>query len=258
MNVIAASTLAYLQHPLEEALKRIEAAGFEGVEVYHEGRHGLDARALAELLSTYSLKVFFHAPFSDLNLASFNTTVLSESRRLIKRSIEAAAKVGAEIVTVHFGRYSPVGLSFPEKAVERNRESVEEILSFAGAIGQEIAFENAPKGFGVMCGELNMLRRMREELEVKFTLDVGHAHTWSSDETEFIHALQGAIAHVHLHDNPGEMDLHLPIGEGGIDYRRVMRALSEINYKNALCLELHYEEGLERSLERLHALLAGD
>ncbi|RMF90679.1 MAG: sugar phosphate isomerase/epimerase, partial [Methanobacteriota archaeon] len=72
MNVIAASTLAFLTKPLSEAIEDVAALGFRGIEIYYEGAHALSERELRDLLSPYDLRPFLHAPFSDLNLASFN------------------------------------------------------------------------------------------------------------------------------------------------------------------------------------------
>jgi sugar phosphate isomerase/epimerase len=256
MNVLAVSTLPYLNLTLTEALKRIEALGLRGVEIYFEGKHNLSKKEITDVLSIFDLKLFLHAPFSDLNLASFNKTVLEESKRQIKRSLEIAAEIGAITSTVHFGRYSPLGLSYPDKALLRNLESLREINSFAADIGADVAFENSPCGFGAMYGPLDLIEHLTGESEVKITLDVGHANTWEEEVVEdFIYRLNSNIAHVHLHDNSGEDDNHLVIGEGAIDYKRVFDAFKDINYQNALCLELLNEDDLRKSLRKTRELL---
>jgi sugar phosphate isomerase/epimerase len=255
MNTLAASTLPYLNIPFAEAINRIENLGFDGIEIYFEGKHSLPANKIIDALSTYDFKLFLHAPFSDLNIASFNETVLEESKRQIKDSLEIAKEIGAKLATVHFGRYSPLGLSYPKSARERNLESISGISDFATALGLDVAFENAPSGFGTMCGSLEVLTDLVTEAEIKITLDMGHAHTWENQITEFITGLNSSIAHVHLHDNTGDSDMHLCLGEGEIDYQKVFRALSKINYKKALCLELLYEEDLKSSKEKIGPFL---
>jgi sugar phosphate isomerase/epimerase len=249
MSILAASTLPYLNRPLESALEQINGLGFKGVEIYFEGLHNMAAEDVADALSTYDFKVYFHAPFSDLNLASFNETVLAESKFRIKSALKTAADVGAGLATVHFGRYSPLGLSYPEKAVENNLASIVEINSFAKSLGIQVAFENAPRGFGAMCGSLDVLNELVETAGIKITLDLGHANTWENSLSEFILGLNSAIVHTHIHDNSGGSDNHLGLGEGSIDYTAALRALQEINYKKALCLELLYEEDLKSSVD---------
>jgi sugar phosphate isomerase/epimerase len=255
MNIVAASTLAFLNVPFAETLKMINGIGFEGVEIYYEGKHSLPKKEIIDDLSIYDFKTFLHAPFSDLNIASFNQTVLEESKRQIKRSLEVAADVGVELVTVHFGRYSPLGLSYPKAAVERNLESVIEISKFGGSLGIEVAFENAPNGFGAMYGPLDFIERLIEEAGIKITLDVGHANTWEVDVSDFIYRLNSFISHVHLHDNTGESDMHIAFGEGVINHKKVFAAFREIKYKKALCLEMLYEEDLKKSRKKIKSLL---
>ncbi len=255
MNILAASTLPYLNHPFSEALKRIEELGFEGVEIYFEGKHSLPAITIIDALSTHDFKLFMHAPFSDLNIASFNETVLEESMSQIKYSLEIAKDIGVRLATIHFGRYSPLGLSYPEKARKRNLESIKIISGFAESLGLDVSFENAPSGFGAMCGSLEILKNLVTEAEIKITLDIGHANTWENHITEFITGLNSTIGHIHIHDNTGDSDMHLSVGEGQIDYQKAFKALRKINYKSALCLELLYEEDLILSKEKIGPML---
>ncbi len=251
MSFAVASTLAYLNKSLAEAFKRINAMGFEGVEIYYEGRHNAPAEKITDDISIYDQRIYLHAPFSDLNIASFNKNVLDESKRLILESLETASLIGAEITTIHFGRYSPLGLSYPEEAVSRNRESVKEIIEHADDMGVGIAFENAPRGFGAMYGSLSMLEELVEDTGIKITLDVGHSATWESGVENFINILGESIAHVHLHDNTGNDDKHLAIGNGSLDLKMIFKAFKDINYKSALCIEVLDEKDLEVSREKL-------
>jgi sugar phosphate isomerase/epimerase len=255
MNVITASTLAFLNQPFPEALKRIDGFGFRGLEIYFEGRHSLPSKEMIDDLSIYDFKIFLHAPFSDLNIASFNQTVLDESKLRIKHSLEIAAEIGAGLATIHFGRYSPLGLSYPTEAVKRNLESVREIKSFAESVDITVAFENAPNGFGAMFGPLDLIEKLVEEERIKLTLDVGHANTWKEGIEEHLHRLNSSIAHVHIHDNTGESDMHLGLGDGEINYKKTFAALKKIKYKKALCLEMLYEEDLLKSRKRIKTLL---
>jgi sugar phosphate isomerase/epimerase len=255
MSTLIASTLPFLNLPFAEALKRIEGLGLDGVEIYFEGKHSLPANKISDLISTHDFKVYLHAPFSDLNIASFNETVLEESKRQIKNSLEIAKEIGARLATVHFGRYSPLGLSYPDTALEKNLESIRDITDIATSLDLDVAFENAPSGFGAMCGSLEVLTELVEEVEIKITLDMGHAHTWNSEIEEFISTLNSAISHVHLHDNTGDSDMHLGVGDGRIDYKKALGALGKINYKSALCLELLDEDDLKSSRNQIETIL---
>ena len=52
----------------------------------------------------------------------------------------------------------------------------------------------------------------------------------------------GLIANVHLSDNLGVTDDHLPPGEGTIDWPGALRALGEAGYSGAVNLEIHWAD----------------
>jgi len=255
MDTLVASSLAFLNKPFSEALRLIDEQGFGGIEVYYEGKHKLLWKEINNLLSSYDFHVYLHAPFSDLNIASFNETVLRESMEQIKSSLEVSAKIGAKVTTIHFGRYSPLGLSYPEEALKINRETIKGLSKFGEECGIDLGFENTPKGFGAMFGSCETLEKIIEETGINITLDIGHANTWDNGPIEFIKRLDNSIAHIHLHDNSGDSDTHTAIGKGVVDYKVVIGTLKEIKYKKALCLELLSMDDLQSSKERIEELL---
>jgi sugar phosphate isomerase/epimerase len=54
---------------------------------------------------------------------------------------------------------------------------------------------------------------------------------------------------VHLHDNDGEGDLHLPPGDGTFDFIGFLRYLRAQQLSPLYTLEVHQEEDLPRSFE---------
>ena len=92
------------------------------------------------------------------------------------------------------------------------------------------------------------------------TLDVGHANLYSAENKSLsiIKKLGKSIRHVHLHDNFGgdspKADLHLPIGEGNVDFRSIFKALLKIDYDRTITLEVK-PEFQESSRIRIETLL---
>ena len=76
------------------------------------------------------------------------------------------------------------------------------------------------------------------------TLDLGHGELLTDNNTsfDFISQYPHRIRHVHLHDNHGgnsvKDDLHLPIGEGKINFETILANLRLSGYDNGLSLEL--------------------
>ena len=84
--------------------------------------------------------------------------------------------------------------------------------------------------------------------ELMVTLDLGHAELLCQENrsTGFIEQFPDRIQHIHLHDNRGgnspKDDLHLPPGEGVIDFRSIFEALARIHYNRTVTLELKPRE----------------
>ena len=80
--------------------------------------------------------------------------------------------------------------------------------------------------------------------ELRMTLDIGHAQLLSQENTsfQFIENCFERIAHVHVHDNRGgtsvKDDLHLPLGEGDVDYPRIFTLMKEKGYRSTITMEV--------------------
>jgi len=102
--------------------------------------------------------------------------------------------------------------------------------------------------------------------DLGLTLDLGHGQILSSSNAAFdlMARFPDRVRHVHLHDNRGgdtvRDDLHLPIGQGCVDFARLLGALRATGYDAGLCLEVgleHVAEGCE-SIHRLWDTIAGE
>ena len=80
--------------------------------------------------------------------------------------------------------------------------------------------------------------------DLKMTLDIGHSQLLSRENTSFgfIENCFSRIEHVHVHDNRGgkspKDDIHLPLGEGIVDYRRILALLKEKGYESTMTMEV--------------------
>ena len=92
------------------------------------------------------------------------------------------------------------------------------------------------------------------------TLDVGHAQllTKQNNAPDLIDRFLDRIKHIHIHDNRGgdspEDDLHLPVGQGTLDFDEIFHRLYQAGYGGTMTLELTPLE-IEQNLDRVKALL---
>ena len=108
------------------------------------------------------------------------------------------------------------------------------------------------------CKDLDKVFKALPQLYL--TLDVGHAQLLRPKTTALglIAAYAHRIRHLHLHDNIGgnsvDDDLHLPPGEGIVDFKGIFEALKGIGYTGTATLELKPQE-IERCLSFFRTLL---
>ncbi|MBS3781950.1 MAG: sugar phosphate isomerase/epimerase [Candidatus Thermoplasmatota archaeon] len=208
--------------PFEEALRKVEKK-FDGWEILAEKYHSWKYREeIKDALSTTDLEVQIHAPLNDINIASINPNIRKTSVKEVKKSIEMASMIGAEMVTVHPGLYSPLSIYW-DRATDSSKESLRDLKEYAGEYEILLTLENLPDMWLSMCSTAKETRNFLDELDIEFCLDVGHAYT--AGELEKF--LEFSPVNVHLHDNLGEDDIHLRLGEGKIDFRRILEALRD-------------------------------
>ncbi|MFQ5872146.1 MAG: sugar phosphate isomerase/epimerase family protein, partial [Candidatus Geothermarchaeales archaeon] len=96
----------------------------------------------------------------------------------------------------------------------------------------------------------DQIQGLIQEVNCGFTLDLGHANTLV-EPTQFLDALSDRIVDVHLHDNHGDYDSHLAVGEGNINFRRQFEALETVGFQGSLIMEQHRLEDFEIGFGRL-------
>ena len=85
---------------------------------------------------------------------------------------------------------------------------------------------------------------LKDFKKMKFMLDIGHANIMGGDNRnlKFIKILKKRIGHVHIHDNQGFDDDHLPIGCGRINFEKILSSLKKIGYNDTMTFELFNED----------------
>jgi sugar phosphate isomerase/epimerase len=87
---------------------------------------------------------------------------------------------------------------------------------------------------------------------LRFCFDIGHHNIFSDlPMKEWIDELAPFLAEVHLHDNLGEDDDHLAIGQGKIDFPSFFQRLRENVARPQLTIEAFDERKVRLSLQAL-------
>jgi sugar phosphate isomerase/epimerase len=113
--------------------------------------------------------------------------------------------------------------------------------------------ENVPLSNGVHnLDEFNYIIGNVSKLFVR--LDVPHAFTSGgmASVIDYINTFRDKIVQIHWHDNRGQKDEHLPIGEGFIDHQNAVKALKDIGYDRTIALEVFTtDDDAKSSVEKL-------
>lgn len=239
------STLALHPRPLDVTLEYIEGLGINYCEIINE--YPLDN--IEEDLHSYSLKFIVHAPISDVNIASPNKRIRRSSIMEIKSSMDLATYLDSDKLILHPGSVPFLARAYKDKILEYNLQSLKELKNYADDLGVTLCLENMPRMEKYLYNNLKELQKLVEELEIKATLDIGHAHTMDYTIKDIKMEIVG---HIHLSDNNGLKDSHNALGTGSINFNQVFENLK--GYGGILTIEVKGKEELIESLNFLEKL----
>jgi len=253
MNRIFVSNPKFSLRPFEEVLEKVEEE-FDGWEIIAEKYHGWRYKEkIRDALSTTDLDIRVHAPLNDINIASINPEIREVSVEEVRRSIKMASMIDADVVTVHPGLYSPLSLYW-DSVLDVSKASLKELKEAAEEYSVTLAVENLPPMWITFCREPDEIEELVIDVGSTFCLDIGHAYL--ADNLEGFLELELPLANVHLHDNRGEEDVHLPLGHGEIDMHSALDALDMKDYDKGFVIEGRDIEGLKESRDLLIEILS--
>jgi sugar phosphate isomerase/epimerase len=251
------STYQFISRKLTpELLAQVSAAGFQGVEIFASRAHfdytsKTEARAMAAALSANRLFLSsLHAPTSrDLSATREGGTPVSicevervrriEAMDELKRAIDLSEDLPYPRMVLHMG--GPRETADPRKR-DAAFSSLEHLILHAHHAGVVLSLENTTSEMG----DPQYLHNFVDETRLtglRFNFDIGHAHLSDGPEDERIAKgfapMRELIAGVHLHDNHGDKDEHLPPFDGTIDWPAAIALLKSVPTENVpLTLEL--------------------
>ena len=194
------------------------------------------------------------------NIASENEKVREFSIEEIKKILNMAQKLEANLVVIHGGSFTE---DTYKVSLETARKSLEELNSYSGTV--KLAVENLPT-LGHFTSPPNELPIYAKDLiylvtglnNIGICFDIGHANTLRNP-IEFYDEINksGKIWDMHVHDNNGDKDDHLALGRGNIDFKKFLKKLRVDNYSGYFSIELDtWNETPEpmKTKERIEAL----
>jgi len=209
-------------------------------------------RDTAKRLTEAGLKITFHAPFLDLRPGALDEKIRRACVDRLKEAFDLAPYFHPLKIVCHAGfdeRYYVFG---EDLWLESSIKTWEELLVPAENYGTLIALENTYEQ------SPEMLRRLFDALDserVCFCLDVGHFNVYSYEPlSRWLDRLGPYLRHLHLHDNFGRQDEHLPVGKGTFPFAELFAMLKRKKIKPTVTLEAHKPEHLWHSIRNIDSL----
>ena len=263
MQRILSTYLSVSRKLTPEFLAQVAENGFTALEIFCSRAHfdyssKQEIEAIKGMLEHQKLQLAsLHAPTSKdasamresgipLSVCEVERVRRIEAMDEFKRAIDVAEELPFPRIVMHMG-------GSREAADPRKRDAafstLEHLVLHAKHVGVTLCVENTTSEMG----QPEYLRAFVDETRLtglRFNFDVGHAFLGDGEETERVEKafapMRELVASVHLHDNHGEKDEHLPPYDGSIDWQNAISVLNTAPEKNlAIVVELKEKTGAD-------------
>lgn len=231
-------TIGGRAHNLDEAIA-VSRLGFPFMEISLDDPATVAGwvHRLLEIKETCGMAFLAHYPNEDnpFDVAVLNNKFLPR----IKALMDLSKQLDIQKATLHFWmdkRWAPAEL------LRGKLEILSRIVDYGCSSGIIVCIENLSERAESFAPAFEALPDLR------MTLDIGHAQLLAKQNTSFrfIEEHCSRIAHIHAHDNNGgksaKDDLHLPLGEGSVDYKAIFRSLLEKGYDSTVTIEVKIKD----------------
>lgn len=191
-----------------------------------------------------------HGPFMDLYVTSVDPRIVEVCRDRHERALEASLAVGASIYVAHMNSLPLIrNPRYRDRFVDACADFWRPFAEHAWNNGATVVLENLWEPDP----ELHLaVMETADHPGLKASFDNGHALIFSDlSAAEWVEALGDDLGHVHLHDNDGTLDQHLPAGRGKEDWPALLEVLRRSAPEAVVVLEC---DGLAPNLECLEAV----
>jgi sugar phosphate isomerase/epimerase len=243
--------IGFPNHPRMDVLEEIEwigKNGFDFVDLFLEadraGPEAIEADNVLGLLQKYGLGIVGHMPWY-LPIGSPDSPYREFAVKEAKRYFEVFSRLDVRYVTVH-ANWPPRLFSIQE-GISFQISTLKNLVREAQQYSINLVYEPMDTAKDTL---ENVTRVLHGAHGLYLHIDIGHANLFGRKPEQFIKTFFSQLKHVHMHDNDGNRDLHLPIGEGTIDWKNLIKVLKEY-YDGTITLEIF-------SQDRNHVLASKD
>ena len=194
-----------------------------------------------------------HGPFLDLNPMTYDSLILEATKKRYEQVYEAGRRLEAEKIVFHTchlpDAYLLIGWA------ERVADFFKRFLD--GKDGIMIVMENV---FDRIPEPMVEVVERVDRPDFRLCLDIGHAHCYSDISVlDWAKSFGSYVSHVHVHDNLGDRDAHLAVGDGNLPWEDLITHFQNMSQPPTWTIENTSLKDIRISLDFLkkHSFPAG-
>jgi sugar phosphate isomerase/epimerase len=213
---------------------------------------------LRKALDHHRMQLICHMP-TFVSLADLTETIRQASLKEVLESLKIAAKLEPIKIVAHPAYIGGMGHFVMDLAKKYALESVAAMAQKADELGLTLCLENMFPRTRFCVDVDDFIPILKEFPTLQLTLDTGHANIDSprgKRTLKFIETFGDRIGHLHVSDNFGKEDNHLPLGSGNVKFPKIINALKKIGYDKTVTFEVFTDdrEYLRLSREKFDSL----
>lgn len=224
-----------------------ECASFEVMDPFFLSGIGNfeNDREMVQQYRKTGLAASVHGAFIDVNPASGDPAFRRLSEQRCRESCEIALALGAENVVFHSSAFPFLRGAYLENWAKGCAAFYEDLVK---AYPVRVYIENAQDldPTPLRC----LMERIRSD-RIGVCLDIGHIHYSREPVDLWFDQLGQWVQYLHLSDNLGEFDEHLPLGKGSVDWAQVNRLWESLGRDIPITLETGDLESTKESIRFL-------
>jgi sugar phosphate isomerase/epimerase len=158
----------------------------------------------------------------------------------VVKALETCQSLGIAKAVIHPGYLTGLLTRLPDQGRKLANESLALVLDSAKKMNVTLCLENMFPRSGHMYRPEEFIDVLNTFPDLMMTIDFGHARIQAGPDrlSQLIEAGGRRIRHVHLSDNTGKDDEHLPLGAGWVDTAGGLTALKNLGYDETITLEV--------------------
>ena len=254
---LAFSTNAYLNFSFPEAVRRLAAIGYAGVEIMADVPHAWPAYLLPEQkqairdaltqnrLQIANINAFMMHAVDDRRQKYWHPSWIEPDANYrqvridhTKRALTMAKELGAPCITTEPG--GPLEGRTWKECLKLFVEMFKPVVEHAEKEGVLLLVEPEPDLLIETADQYLEFAQHFTSPYLGLNFDIGHSYCVSDDPAATIRRLGPLIRHVHLEDIAAtRIHHHLIPGEGVIDFASTLTALKDVGYDGWVTIELY-------------------